>query len=152
MLEGLKKIGENKVLKFLGNLIYTLIFIIAIFMLIVVVLQRVSNNSIGLGDYRIFTVATGSMVPEYEVGDILISGKIEAGDIKIGDDIVYKGKEGSFKDRFVTHRVIYVSNGDGTYRYVTKGIANTAEDPEITYDQVYGKIIYKVGFLFKRIK
>ena len=57
------------------------------------------------------------------------------------------GKEGSFKDRVVTHRVIKAENSDGTYKFVTKGIANPIEDPEISYNQIYGKIIYKVKSL-----
>ena len=72
MKETLKKIKENKALKVIGNIIYTLLFIIVIFMLVVVILQRVSDNSISFGGYRLFTVATGSMEPEYQVGDVLI--------------------------------------------------------------------------------
>jgi len=147
MFEKIKKIKENKFLKFIGNILYILLFILVLFMLVIVILQRVSDNSIGLGKYRIFTVATGSMVPEYMVGDILISEQIEPSNIKVGDDVVYKGKEGTFKDRVVTHRVISIQNDNGTYKIVTKGIANMVEDPEITSDQVYGKIIYKVKSL-----
>lgn len=94
-----KKIKENKALKIIGNILYTIFFIIVILMLIVVILQRVSNNSISLKGYRIFTVATGSMEPKYKVSDILVAKEINPSDIKLEDDIVYKGKEGSFKDK-----------------------------------------------------
>ena len=40
-------------------------------MLIIVVMQRTTNNSLALGGFRMFSVATGSMVPVYNVGDIL---------------------------------------------------------------------------------
>ena len=33
------------------------------------------------------------------------------------------------------------------YRIQTKGIANTKEDPEITQNEVIGKVIYKMGVL-----
>lgn len=148
MLDKIKKISENKILKIIFNIIYYLIFIIVIMMLIVVVLQRTSNNDISLGGYRIFTVATGSMVPKYNVSDILISKKVDVSELKVGDDVVYKGKEGSFKDKFVTHQIISMEKQeDGSYNIITKGIANPEQDPEIKGEQIYGKIIYKVKTL-----
>lgn len=147
MKEQVKKIMENKALRIIGNILYILLFIIVLLMLVVVILQRVTDNSVTIGGYRIFTVATGSMVPKYEVGDILISKEIEPKNIKVDDDIVYKGKTGSFKDKVVTHRVISINEENGEFKIVTKGIANEEADPEITDDQVYGKVIYKVQSL-----
>ena len=148
MLDKIKKISENKVLKIIFNIIYYLIFVIVIMMLIVVVLQRTSNNDISLGGYRMFTVATGSMVPKYNVSDILISKNVDISELKVGDDVVYKGKEGSFKDKFVTHQIISMEKQeDGSYNIITKGIANPEQDPEIKGEQIYGKIIYKVKSL-----
>ena len=147
MKEQVKKIMENKTLRIIGNILYILLFIIVLLMLVVVILQRVTDNSVTIGGYRIFTVATGRMVPKYEVGDILISKEIEPKNIKVDDDIVYKGKTGSFKDKVVTHRVISINEENGKFKIVTKGIANEEVDPEITDDQVYGKVIYKVQSL-----
>ena len=147
MKEKLKKLKQNKALKIIGEILYILLFIIVILMLIVVILQRVTDNSVTIGGYRMFTVATGSMVPQYEVGDILVSKEIEPSDIKVGDDIVYRGKEGSFKDKVVTHRVISIEQENGEYKIITKGIANQEQDPEITDEQVYGKVVYKVQTL-----
>lgn len=147
MKETFKKIKENKALKVIGNILYVLLFVIVILMLIVVILQRVSDNSISLGGYRLFTVATGSMEPKYLVGDILISKEINPDEIQVGDDVVYKGNTGSFKDKIVTHQVISIREENGEKKITTKGIANTEEDPEIDASQVYGKVIYKVKTL-----
>ena len=85
------------------------------------------------------------MVPEYEIGTAIIIKNTNAEDIQIGDDITYLGQEESFKDKIVTHRVIKKEKKeDGTYRFVTKGIANTEEDPEINESQIYGKVLYKI--------
>lgn len=147
MKEKLQKIKDNKVLKIIGNIIYVIIFIFILLILAVAVLQRTTNNEVTLGGYRIFVVATGSMIPKYEVGDVLVSKEIPPEDIKIGDDIVYTGKEGSFKDKVVTHQVIFIEKENENYRIITKGIANTGEDPEITQNEVMGKVIYKMGLL-----
>lgn len=147
MEEKIQKIKNNKILKIISNIIYVIVFLIILLMLIIVVLQRTSNNQVTIGGYRIFVVATGSMIPKYQVGDVLISKEVDPQDIKVGDDIVYNGKEGSFNGKVVTHQVISIEKQDNNYKIITKGIANTAQDPEITQDQVMGKIIYKVKLL-----
>jgi len=148
MLEGLKKIKENKILNIIWNIIYTFLFLVVVLMLLVVIMQRVTDNSITVGGIRMFTVATGSMKPIYEVGDVLISKEVEPEEIKLGDDIVYKGEKSSFYGKIITHRVISIEKQeDGNYKIVTKGTANQQEDPEINQTQVYGKIIYKVKSL-----
>lgn len=142
------KIKENKILKLIGNIIYILFFITVILMLVVVVMQRATNNNITIGGIRIFSVATGSMIPVYEVGDMLISKEVEPEEIRVGDDIVYLGKKGSFNGKTVTHRVQSIERKeDGNYKIITKGVANNVEDPEIDQTQVYGKIICKVHVL-----
>ena len=148
MLEKLKKIKENKVLKFIGNLLYTVMFILVVLMLLIVIMQRVSNNAITLGGFRMFTVATGSMIPVYDVGDILISKEIEPEKIKVGDDLVYLGEKGSFAGKIVTHRVNSIEKQeDGNYRIITQGVANNAADPEIDQTQVLGKVVSEVHIL-----
>lgn len=147
MKEKIQKLKNNKILKIIGNIIYTIIFIIVLFILIIAILQRTTNNEITLFGYRIFVVATGSMAPEYNVGDVLVSKEVDPATIQVGDDIVYEGKEGSFKDKIVTHQVIMKEKENENYRIQTKGIANTKADPEITQNEVIGKVIYKMGLL-----
>ena len=36
---------------------------------------------------------------------------------------------------------------NGEVYFTTKGIANQIEDPEISYSQIYGKVVYKFVFL-----
>lgn len=148
MLEKLKKIKENKILKTIGNILYTLMFLLVVLMLLVVIMQRATNNTIAIGGFRMFSVATGSMIPVYEVGDILVSKEIDAEDIKVGDDLIYQGKKGSFAGKIVTHRVISVEKQeDGNYKIITQGVANNTADPEIDQTQVYGKVICNVKIL-----
>lgn len=148
MFNKIKKIKENKILKTIWNIIYTLLFLIVVFLLIIVIMQRVTNNDITIGGIRIFSVETGSMVPVYNVGDVLISKEIKPDEIKVGDDIVYKGKISSYRDKVITHRVIFIEKqDDGNYKIITQGVANGEKDPEISQEQVYGKVIYKVHIL-----
>lgn len=140
---------ENKNgFKILGNIIYTICTILILMFLFIVILQRVTNNEIAIGGIRVFNVITKSMEPKYTVGDILISKYVEPSKIEVGDDIVYLGQENSYSGKIITHRVVAKQqNEDGTYTFRTKGIANDLEDPEISGENVYGVIIYKVQTL-----
>lgn len=149
------KLEGNKFLKIIGNIIYYIALIIVVAILLLVVVQRVSNNNIALGGIRIYNVATGSMIPKYNIGDILISKEIEPKEIKKGDDITYISNTGLSKGALITHSVVDIRQEDGKYKFITRGIANTADDPEISEEQVYGKVIYKsviLSFINKIIK
>lgn len=144
----LNKIRNNKALKIIGNILYYILVVFIVLILLVVILQRVTKNNTSIGGIRIFNIVTESMVPEYKVGDILISKSTSLDKIKVGDDIVYLGNKDTFTGKVVTHRVIDIEkNEDGTYLFHTKGIANTAEDPVVSGSQVYGVIIYKTVIL-----
>lgn len=139
----LNKVRNSRLLKIIGNIIYVIALILIILILIAVLIQRFSNNDVALGGIRMYSVVTGSMIPKYQIGDILISKEVESDQIKIGDDITYMSKEEGTEGKLVTHSVVEIKNENGVYKFVTKGIANTGNDPEISEEQVYGKVIYK---------
>ena len=110
--------------------------------LLVVILQKFTNNRIALGNVYIFQVVTGSMKPEYKVGDIIVVKKTAADKLKIGDDVTYQGVEGNLNGLIITHRIINTRTEGNKNYFVTKGTANEIEDPEISEDSIYGKVIY----------
>jgi len=144
MFDKLKKIKENKVLNFIYNFVYYIFFAFVVLLLIVVFIQRVSNNEISLGGYRIFNILTGSMMPEYEVGDVILAKEAEIDELKVGDDVVYLGKKDDFFGKIITHEIIEIKvEEDGTKTFYTKGLANEFTDPAIKGDQIKGKVVYK---------
>lgn len=143
----LKKITENPVLKLINNIVYVILFLIVASVLFVVILQRASNNAIALGGIRIFNIVSESMVPKYNIGDVLVVKSIEPQNIKVGDDIAYIGQESTFNQKIVTHQVIKIDYENGEYIFHTKGIANILEDPLVHQNQVFGKVVYKIWIL-----
>lgn len=143
-MQKLKEMKENKILNIIINIIRALIIIILVGFIIVVFLQRVSNNKISFFKYRMFTVISGSMEPKYKIGDILISKEVEASTIKVGDTISYLGAQGSFKEKVITHEVIGIEHdANGRYLFRARGLANLVEDPAVHEEQLYGVVIYK---------
>ena len=142
----MKKIKEFKD-KVENNIIFKttkiILYVIAILFLIVIVVQRFSNNALSVGGFRVFTIVSESMKGKYEIGDVLVSKRVEEEDIKIGDDVTYQGTQSNLKGLVITHRVIDIKEYEGKKYFVTKGIDNDIEDPMITYKQIYGKVIYK---------
>ena len=143
----LKKITENPVLKLINNIVYVILFLIVASVLFVVILQRASNNAIALGGVRVFNIISESMIPKYNIGDVLVVKSIEPQNIKVGDDIAYIGQESTFNQKIVTHQVIKVDYENGEYIFHTKGIANILEDPLVHQNQVFGKVVYKIWIL-----
>lgn len=143
----LKKITQNPVLKLINNIVYVILFLIVASVLFVVILQRASNNDIALGGIRIFNIVSESMVPKYNIGDVLVVKSIEPQNIKVGDDIAYIGQESTFNQKIVTHQVIKIDYENGEYIFHTKGIANILEDPLVHQNQVFGKVVYKIWIL-----
>ena len=120
-------------------------WIVTIFLLVILVLmvfQKVTNNKVAIGNIYIFQVVSGSMKPEYQIGDIIVSKKVEPSTLKVGDDVTYLGKKSNLKGLTIIHRIINVREDNGKYYFVTKGIANENKDPEINQDDIYGKVIY----------
>lgn len=134
-----------KIIRAIWEVIRTLLTIFLLIFLALILTQRISNNKIAIAGCRIFNVVTESMVPDYKVGDTILTITTDPSQIKVGDDITYLGAEESFKDRIVTHRVISVEkNEDGLYIFQTKGIANDVVDPKINQTQIFGKVVYKL--------
>lgn len=134
----LNKIRNNKVLKIIAKIIEILVFTLIGIYVLLTIFQKVSNNSSIFG-YRMFTVASNSMKPSYEIGDVIVVKQINKNDLKVGDVVSYLGTRADMKDKIVTHRIISIDGDDITL----KGDANTVEDPVINYSQIYGKVVYK---------
>ena len=143
-----KELCENKCFRFIKRIISILISAIFFLMLLVIVVQRVTGNKFNLFGYGIYTVASGSMEPEYHVKDLILAEKKDPKDINIGDDIVYLGNKESVKGKIVTHRVINkYDDGNNQYRFYTKGIANNLSDPELDESQILGVVKTKLHVL-----
>lgn len=143
----IEKIINNKVFKGIAVGLKAITSTLIIIVISIIFIQRVSDNKVTLFGYSMFTIVSESMVPKYEIRDMVIAKKVVAEDIKIGDDVVYLGEESNLNGKIVTHQVIKKEYKNGKYIFQTKGLANEVEDPEIEYDQILGKVLKKSTLL-----
>lgn len=145
-----KKRRKKKInlLKIITTTLKTCLAVFLVSFALVICLQRFSNNSISFMEYRMFSVATGSMVPKYQIGDVILCKEVDTNTLKIGDDITYIGQAGTFKGKTVTHRIVDIKTINNKEKsFYTKGIASTRIDPVVKEDQIYGKIVKRFNFL-----
>lgn len=133
-------------LKIIWKVLKWIMSIFIILIVSVIVIQRVSNNKFTLGGYSIFTVVTQSMIPKYQVGDMLLAKSVDTSKLKVGDDVVYMGAVGTFQGKIVTHQIVEIEEGSPR-KFHTKGINNMIEDPVIDETQIFGKVVMKLTIL-----
>lgn len=134
------KLLNNKVFKIIKNIIKTLFFTLLTIYICFILIQRLTGNKSIFG-YRLFTVATGSMSGVYEINDVIVVKDYNPKKLKIGDDIAYKGEKEGLKNKLITHRIIKIETKDNKTIYTTKGVNSDIEDPEITEEQILGKVV-----------
>ena len=139
----------KKIIKLLLKIAYQILIIMCVLLIAVIVLQKVTANNKSIGGYRIFRVITGSMSPEYDVGEVVISKEVDPEDIKVGDDIVYQGLYGEYNGKIIMHKVIGIDKDENNeLTFHAKGLhEGSIEDPLIKPSQIYGEVKFKSGIL-----
>ena len=93
------------------------------------------------------TVLTGSMVPTYDPGDVVVVRGVQdaAREVEVGDVVTFQPV--SDDPALVTHRVVekVVSTRGATF--VTRGDANGADDDPLVPEQVKGVALYHVPWV-----
>lgn len=128
------------------------IFLVILFLFVVVMfMMRIMGKTPSLFGYRVYYVATGSMEPTLNIGDVVMIKKTPAKEIHKGDIITFKSTDDALYGKPVTHRVVEEPEvKKGIYYYQTKGDADGATlDPVVAYNFVEGKYMFKIPLLGK---
>ena len=110
---------------------------ILIFSLLIVILTS------GVFKYQLIAIASDSMNPIYYRGDAVIYEKVNVGEIKEGDILVF-----TKNSSIITHRVIKVIDDNDNLKFQTKGDNNENVDFDYTDEnQVLGIVKYIVKYV-----
>lgn len=98
---------------------------------------------IGAFSIQPITIATGSMLPKYRVGDMVLVDKTQKLALDIGDVIQYK-----VDDYTVIHRIVKSAGDAEKPYYITKGDNNNSSDAHPVYmEQVCGKVVGSIPYI-----
>ncbi|MDO5569777.1 MAG: signal peptidase I [bacterium] len=138
------------VLGVLSYALFILLFLIGIILLIYVADIKIREAK---GDttppmFNAYVVLTGSMKPNIDVNDVVITKKKGEGTLKIGDVITFVSADPRYSGVIITHRIVDVILENGVYFYRTKGDNNDSVDMTLTsHSNVVGKVFMTVPYL-----
>ncbi len=142
-----------KILKKLVSFLSAIVFIICLALLAVVMITPKAENGskvVSIAGYSIMSVLTGSMEPNYNVGDIVIIKKTDADELKVKDVITFYSSDPDFEGAIVTHRINDIINENGQLKFETKGDNNEIVDTEnVSEDKVIGKVQGRIPYVGK---
>lgn len=102
--------------------------------------RQVKNPLVMSFPFFLFQIQSGSMMPEIQVGEIILTVKQKQ--YQENDIITYQTEDGYF----ITHRILK----ETSIGYITKGDFNNTEDKAIVKShQVQGKVIFHSKILGK---
>lgn len=139
------KTTKKKVLSWISLILSAAIFAFALSVFIIVIRARSRGGRAELFGYSFAIVATDSMYPEIKAGDLIIVKSCKITEIKEGQNAVFIGLSGEYKDKSIVHRVVGVYHDvtDESGKQIdvcleTWGINNgSAENPLYDKDFVY---------------
>jgi len=117
------------------------------YLFLTVILTMLIWGSTDLLGFRLSIVASGSMKPSLNVGDIIVTIKVDPECIKIGDIIQYYPQNESAP---IVHRVIEINRIGGRTYIITKGDANSSPDDPIVATEKINKVVFvipKLGWI-----
>lgn len=104
-----------------------------------------------VGVFNVFpnVIISGSMLPEIDIGDIVIVKRVEPEQVEVGDVIQFREIE---EDIRINHRVIKIKEDErGLPLFITKGDANRNPDSDpVLAEQLMGKVVQvvpKIGWV-----
>lgn len=108
---------------------------------------RAAKGDFSAPVFNAYVVLSGSMLPTIQIKDIVVTKKIPAEELEIGDIITFIAPDSRYGGISITHRIIdkYYDESLGKYTYRTQGDNNNVADSSLVpNDNILGKVILKI--------
>ncbi len=135
----------KKALSVVLSVVLWVVIIIAAFFAFTTLATRNSDNVASLGGFTPLTVATESMSPTFNAGDMIIIKRVDPATLQEGDIITFHT---IIQNRYAlnTHRIESITVDNGYRTYVTKGDNNAISDQHIISDgDIVGKFVMRLA-------
>lgn len=137
----MRRVFRSTTYKVITNTIKVLLILIMLIYIVLMSIQVLSLKGNVFG-YRFFNITDTSMAKKYKVGDIVVVEKTDTNQLKVTNDIAYKGNSEIDPDKLIIHRIVKKEKDEhGKYIIVTKGLNSSFNDPPITDKNIIGKVI-----------
>lgn len=149
------KIEKKKepLLKFILGVISYAIFIwlllvgVALLVYVLDIKIRAAKGDYSSPTFNAYVVLTGSMLPEIQVYDVVVTKKVDPSSLKVGDVITFASADSRFLNTIITHRIIKKEYDTKTksYSFQTQGDNNNVADSALVpQNNIFGKVILKI--------
>lgn len=108
---------------------------------------RAAKGDYSAPAFNAYVVLSGSMLPEIAIKDIVVTKKIPAEELEVGDIITFISPDTRYGGISITHRILdkYYDETLGSYSYRTKGDNNNIADSTLVPStNILGKVILKI--------
>ena len=142
-----------KPLKFITNVISYAIFIwllligAALLVYVADIKIRAMKGDFTPPTFNAYVVLTGSMLPEIEPNDVVITKRRTPEELEIGDIITFLSSDSRLSGIIVTHRIKnkFHDSVTGKYTFETQGDANNTPDFALAESHnIIGEVIFKI--------
>lgn len=135
-----KPLGKaQKILEQMITIILLLVILATSAVLINSAFKRENPKVMG---FELFTVDSGSMLPTFPIGSVILVKAVPAVSLAVGDIILFQ--RGDTKP--VTHRILRIEDPTGPV-FITQGDANSAPDSvPVQATEIKGKITYVMSW------
>lgn len=140
---------RHRILSIIGTILCLILLPVLIINITLIVKSYINSDEVpSVGGYLPLIVLTDSMYPQIQSGDLIICKTEEPENIAVGDVIAFFDPAGNGTS-IVSHRVIDITQAEGSLAFITKGDANNTEDqmpvPKENLVGVYRKRIAGAG-------
>ena len=135
----MKQKKEKKALDRFFKVLYTLFFIAAGFIVLLLILSKFSIPGVP----QVFVVQSGSMEPSISTGSVVVVRKAES--YAEGDVITFARNNNATP---VTHRIVEITESGNRTQFMTRGDANEDEDSTPVFaSRVIGKVLFDIPYV-----
>lgn len=129
-----------------------LIFFLLCIAVVLTVVTTAENKTPELFGYSIMNVSSVSMKPNYKLGDIIITKKVDAETLNVNDVISFYSVDPNIYGVPNTHRIVKVIKENNDIKFQTKGDNNQFEDNFLVDDEnIIGEVVFKIPHVGKAI-
>ncbi len=148
----------KKWLKVLSTVFTT---IIVVFTVCIMLFTVISFNTEGKQEatflgYKPNVVITDSMRGEFNIGDIVVSKRVDVKELKPGDIITFRSIDPNSYQKIITHKIDSITTYEGQIAFKTYGTTTGVRDIHpVPGDQVLGQYKFrlpKMGYFFNFLK